>query len=172
MDLYNQITENIYIGGYELLSNQEFFIEKNIKVVINCTKKAIYPNVENHLKDVSTKENIQRYRLALDDESESRRFMKMVPKGASIINKHIQNGDNILVYCKAGLNRSASIIAGYLILYRNMTPMDAVYHIREQRKSAISEKYIRLVLNQIYRNHLKEMRIESDDMSYVPSLPY
>ena len=47
--------------------------------------------------------------------------------------ERIQN-KTVLVHCYAGMQRSAAIVAAYLIKYKNMSYEDAVQFIRKKRK--------------------------------------
>lgn len=55
--------------------------------------------------------------------------LKVVP----IIHKYIQEGHNVLVHCVAGVQRSASIVAMYLMKYYGFNLEDSVKFIRSRR---------------------------------------
>ena len=47
-------------------------------------------------------------------------------------------GDHIYIHCHAGMQRSACVVAAYLIRYYKMTPQEAVYFIRSKRPIAFT----------------------------------
>ena len=53
------------------------------------------------------------------------------------IDKRIQNKEPVMVHCLAGLGRTGTILACYLIKYEKMSAVDAIQHVREKRHGSI-----------------------------------
>ena len=53
------------------------------------------------------------------------------------IDKKIQNKEPVMVHCLAGLGRTGTILACYLIKYEKMSAIDAIQHVREKRHGSI-----------------------------------
>ena len=53
------------------------------------------------------------------------------------IHKRIQNKEPVMVHCLAGLGRTGTILACYLIKYEKMSAIDAIQHVREKRHGSI-----------------------------------
>ena len=53
------------------------------------------------------------------------------------VHKKIQNNEPVMVHCLAGLGRTGTILACYLIKYEKMSAEDAIQHVREQRHGSI-----------------------------------
>ena len=53
------------------------------------------------------------------------------------IHQRIQNKKPVMVHCLAGLGRTGTILACYLIKYEKMSAVDAIQLIREQRHGSI-----------------------------------
>ena len=51
--------------------------------------------------------------------------------------KKIQNNEPVMVHCLAGLGRTGTILACYLIKYEKMSAEDAIQHVREKRHGSI-----------------------------------
>ena len=49
----------------------------------------------------------------------------------------IENNEPVLVHCLAGLGRTGTILACYLIKYEKMSAEDAIQHVREKRHGSI-----------------------------------
>lgn len=57
----------------------------------------------------------------------------LIDKGADWINDHINKGKDVLVHCKSGKGRSATLMAAYLIKYKGLNPVQAIAWIKAQR---------------------------------------
>jgi len=53
------------------------------------------------------------------------------------IHQRIENDEPVMVHCLAGLGRTGTILACYLIKYEKMSAEDAIQHIREKRHGSI-----------------------------------
>jgi atypical dual specificity phosphatase len=53
------------------------------------------------------------------------------------IHNRIQNEEPVMVHCLAGLGRTGTILACYLIKYEKMSAIDAIQHVREKRHGSI-----------------------------------
>jgi len=51
--------------------------------------------------------------------------------------ERIQNNEPVMVHCLAGLGRTGTILACYLIKYEKMSAEDAIQHVREKRHGSI-----------------------------------
>ena len=49
----------------------------------------------------------------------------------------IENKEPVMVHCLAGLGRTGTILACYLIKYEKMSAEDAIQHVREKRHGSI-----------------------------------
>ena len=52
------------------------------------------------------------------------------------LNKHIEKNDKILIHCRAGMQRSATIVAGIMINKHQMSAYNAIKFIQDKRKIA------------------------------------
>ena len=58
-------------------------------------------------------------------------------KSVDFIHKRLENNEPVMVHCLAGLGRTGTILACYLIKYANMSSDDAIAKIRKQRSGSI-----------------------------------
>ena len=120
---YNRITKNIYIGDYKSSYNNKYF-----DVIINCTDSLPFysKNTINrrfHIKDdLSFKSNIQ--------------FLKQIGSLLQFIHTYDQMNKKILVHCHVGMQRSAAVIASYLMKYHNLTCNQSKSYIKRQHPRA------------------------------------
>jgi len=129
MDKYNKIFDNLYIGNYESPLDTEFIKNKNIKLIINCTKNYKY-NVDDSI-------NILRLNITDYNSPENNIIIASnIDKILEIINIYLNSGEGVLVHCHMGQQRSAMIISCYLMKYHNMKLEETLEKIKLKRKYA------------------------------------
>lgn len=96
---YNKIMSKIYLGNIEASKDKDFFKNKNIKAVLNCSK-----DIPNTFKN---KEYIEYMRIPVDDSLKVIDYNKMyhyLPMAADFIYKHVVlQKQPIFVHCYAKL---------------------------------------------------------------------
>ena len=129
---YNEIIPNLYIGNIDSAKNLSFIKDKKIKVIINCSKQI--PNFYE-----SEKSQLEYYRVPVDDSllnEDIEEMGKLLPKFVHIIDNALSNKKPVLVHCYVGRQRSACIIAAYLI-YKYKYSINEVYEfILSKREEA------------------------------------
>ena len=122
------IIPGIWLGNSTSSMNEEFLKEHNIKTVFNCTKNLPF---HSSIK--------RRYRVPVDDNLQASEIRNLELWSYEIIyklTKEIKEGHTILVHCAAGMQRSAAVLAMYLISKNAYTPREAIAYIREKRSIA------------------------------------
>lgn len=122
------ILPRIWLGNKKAALDSEFLRSQKITFVVNCTKDIEFsPVVSNRL------------RVPVDDNLQSVEIQNMARWSPEIIYKvvHAYNqGHVILVHCYAGVQRSAAVMAMFLIAQRQMTTDGAIKYIRACRPIA------------------------------------
>ena len=126
---YDKIMSHIYLGNFQAAKDRDFFKDKKIKAVLNCTRDI--PNHFAHNKE------IEYMRIPVEDSLKEKDYQLMyqyLPCIVEFIHKHayIQK-HNILVHCWAGRQRSAISVAGYLVAKHGMTPHQACKLVLDKR---------------------------------------
>lgn len=119
----NEILTNLWLGDIKDATNKEF-IDK-IDIIINCTKNIPFIN--------DKKKNI---RIPVEDNLEKTEIAKLYTYFDSIskiINDNLKKGFVIFVHCYAGKQRSASIIASYIMKYYRI-------NFKETKKLILSKR--------------------------------
>lgn len=129
---YNKILPKIYLGTYEAAEDKNFLKEKNIKAVLNCTK-----DVDNKF---AHDPNIEYMRIPVNDtlrENDFKMMYKFLPIVTEFIHKHVDiQGNNILIHCVAGKQRSVCATVAYLMKHRGHNPYEACKFVLEKRPEA------------------------------------
>lgn len=117
-----QIEENLWLGAISSACNREALHEHNIETIIS----AFLGSTPDYPYDF----NYERAKLRdVEDEDILTDFTRLLP----IIRKELGNGKGVLCHCHFGKSRSATIVAAYLIRYRNMTTDEALNYIKSKR---------------------------------------
>lgn len=129
---FNKIMSKLYLGNNKAAKDPEFFKNKKIKAVLNCSKDI--PNTFRNSKD------IEYMRIPIDDslkEVDFERAYEFMPVAAEFIYKHaILEKNNIFVHCWAGRQRSCCMIAAFLMCKMGMTPTEACKFILDHREES------------------------------------
>jgi len=84
--------------------------------------------------------DVEYIRVDIDDSLKPQDIAKMTKQLPGIVEylykKHTLEGKTVLVHCHAGMQRSAIIVAGYLVKKCGMKPMEAIRYIISKRPIA------------------------------------
>lgn len=129
---FDKIMSKLYLGNIKASKDSEFFKNKKIKAVLNCSKDI--PNTFCNSKD------IEYMRIPIDDSLKEVDFEKaytFMPAAVEFIYKNvILEKKNIFIHCYAGRQRSAIMVAAFLVAKMDMKPLDAVKFIIDHRPEA------------------------------------
>jgi atypical dual specificity phosphatase len=85
---------------------------------------------------------VQNYRFSiLDDPKEEPVLSSIIKKMVPRIHYHLVKGDNVLVHCRAGMQRAPSLVVHYLMHYEKLTQEGAIEKIRTYRPIAFLNGY-------------------------------
>lgn len=128
----SEIVPNLWLGSIIIAKNNAFFQDHGIDIVVNCSTDI--PFFSNFTKNVRVKVNDNEQ---LQEMNKMKQYLEVM---GDFINRNLQNHKKILVHCYAGKQRSATIIAGYLMKYAEMSLEDAIASIQSKRASAFTPK--------------------------------
>jgi len=114
----NNIINGLYLGSSYNAYNWNHITQNRINVIINITQEIdnFYPNYLTYYKFRILDNNIDDISLILNQTYQ-------------IIDRHLLNGDRILVHCYMGASRSASVIINYLMRKNNLTYIQAKNYV-------------------------------------------
>ena len=125
------IEEGVFLSGAEAAHHHRLHVQAGFGLVINCTNDVSF--IQNRIPGV-------RYvRCRVNDNLRPREIAKMANALPSLV-KEIREtrlrGSSVLVYCRMGIQRSACIIAAYIMQTRGVGWKCAVDIVRSARPSA------------------------------------
>jgi protein-tyrosine phosphatase len=124
----HEIVPGIWLGNKRASENAKWMKDQGITVVFNATKDLPFSTTIK-----------QQYRIPVDDNLQPDEIRNMELWSFEIIYKLIRERKKekpILVHCAAGMQRSAAVVAMYLITTENMTWDQAHRHIKQRRPIA------------------------------------
>lgn len=126
-----QITNNIWLGNITSAYDHSFLNKNNITYIIS-----FYEQFNN----VNKSNNITYIHIPFTDaDVKDTNMIQILSSLADFINNCTISKRNVLVHCKRGHHRSASIVAAYLLKYSDMTLPSVLNYIRTLRPKALSK---------------------------------
>ena len=107
----SEILPNLWIGNKDIIKESEFKKRNNICCVINCTTNL--PFYGNQYK----------YRIPVNDDltkTMNKLMFSYFNEATILIHKFLKQRKGVLVHCHAGIQRSASVVAAYIMKYGNL----------------------------------------------------
>ena len=127
----DQILPNLWLGNALAAKNLHFLQHNDIKYIINVSC-----DIPNYYFSYYTYLNV-----SINDTDVS---PNEISKIFEITNKFIyqayQKKDAVLVHCKRGHNRSAVIIAAFMMKHLNMDPDTAIKYINSLRRNTFTRE--------------------------------
>lgn len=120
----HEIVPGIYLGNFRVASNYTILQTIGITHVLNTAIE--HPNY------FENKGLIYKH-LPLED-SPSEDISQFFEDSYKFIDNAIQTGGKVLVHCHAGISRSTTILASYMIQRYSKSPREILRHIRSIRK--------------------------------------
>jgi len=120
-----RIFPRVWIGGYDTANDPDFMTRNNIGLIINCTRHV----------SADFARYIPTYRIPIDDSPDWMDvFQKHIPHVVDLMHRTLQQTrKGILVHCHAGVSRSSTVVAAYLILKKRYTADGAIRFIRSKK---------------------------------------
>jgi len=124
----HEILPRLWLGNKFAAANTDWLREHDIQTVFNCTKTLPFdPSIRI------------RFRVPVDDNLEPVEIQNMALWAAETQIKLLRayrGGHGILVHCHAGMQRSAAVVAMFLITTQGKTADEAMAFIRNKRAVA------------------------------------
>lgn len=108
----SEITNQIWIGSYEDLSNDKFLDEREITHILCCAD-------EIPLRVGFPYSSVLQGQKVTD-----------ITEAAKLLDKWVSEGGRVMVYCSNGLGISASVVIKYLVIYKKWSYTLAYEHLK------------------------------------------
>lgn len=142
-----EILPNLWLGNLKTAQSGNFIEKYDIDCILNCSSDIPFYTNETLNIRISVNDNFK--------QDEIDKMYNYLDKSSNIIEKYLKDNKKILVHCYAGKQRSACVIAAYLIKYAGMTLNESINSIRSKRLIAFTPKVNFLEALKKYENSLK-----------------
>ncbi|KAI0825190.1 hypothetical protein BC628DRAFT_1410586 [Trametes gibbosa] len=117
----DEVVPNLWVGDLPSALNTEQLRAHQIRSVLTAMRGR-----------VSINETFVRHQISIDDTDNSDILQYLVP-AITFIQAELDKGHGVLVHCQAGMSRSVSIAAAYLMVSQGLDPDAAIEVIRKVR---------------------------------------
>lgn len=125
----NEIIPRLWLGNFQAATSHEWLSAHRIEAVFNCSKNIPFALIDP----------IRKYRIPLDDNlqaEEIRNARLWSFEAVYRVAAEYNSGAQVLIHCHAGMQRSACVVAMFLIFLTRCKPDEAINFIKSRRPVA------------------------------------
>jgi atypical dual specificity phosphatase len=77
--------------------------------------------------------------------------MKQIDEAVEFIQNRLENNEPVMVHCAAGIGRTGTILACYLVKYEKLSAKDAIKKVRKERPGSIQSESQEIAISLYYK---------------------
>lgn len=120
-----EILPGLWIGSEGDARSAAFFRKHDIKLVINATRNVPFAD---------RGADVRGYRVPVNDDPADNEIMaRHLPIVVMVIDEALRYGGGVLVHCRAGMQRSAAVVAAYVMYKMGMSADEALEFVNYRK---------------------------------------
>jgi atypical dual specificity phosphatase len=122
------------------VSEIDWIIKQGVRSIVTMTEDSL---PEQWVKDVKY--------LHVPTEDFSAPDMQQIDEAVEFIQTRIVNNEPVMVHCAAGIGRTGTILACYLVKYHKISAKDAIQKVRKERPGSIQSESQEIAIGLYYK---------------------
>ena len=122
-------------------SEIEWVQKQGIKSIVTMTEESL---PSSWVKDIQY--------LHVPTEDLSAPDIDQIDSAVEFIHQRLQNGEPVMVHCAAGIGRTGTILACYLVKYQRMSAKGAIEKVRKERPGSIQSESQEIAVGLYYKH--------------------
>ncbi len=118
--------------------------KQGVKSIVTMTEESLPESWVKNLKY-----------LHVPTEDLSAPDMEQIDQAIEFIHERIQNQEPVMVHCAAGIGRTGTILACYLVKYHKSSAKDAIEKVRKERPGSIQSESQEIAIG-LYYKHVRK----------------
>ncbi len=118
--------------------------KQGVKSIVTMTEA---PLPESWIKDVKY--------LHVPTEDLSAPDIEQIDQAVEFIHERLQSEEPVMVHCAAGIGRTGTILACYLVKYHKLSAKDAIEKVRKERPGSIQSESQEIAIG-LYYKHMRK----------------
>lgn len=150
-----EVEPNLYLSAVPTPRDVQELARRGVRAVVNVCEEYGGPVARYR------RAGIEQLRLPILDYAEP--SADEVERALAFMRGHVEAERAVLVHCKAGRGRSATLILCWLVAARGMAPEEAQRALASLRPRVAPRLYLRSVVQALHRGQLSSRPSASDD---------
>ncbi|GAA5965403.1 hypothetical protein JCM3765_004886 [Sporobolomyces pararoseus] len=134
-----QVIDGLWIGDYQASQDSDLLAQNQIGCIVSAMRQ-----------EYDAPGGVDMHRVAVDDTETTNIAEHFIPT-ANFIDRALKNGQGVLVHCQAGVSRSTTLVAAYLMSKLGLNVEQAVDKIRSVRPQVEPTQFFLLQLEMFER---------------------
>lgn len=122
-------------------SEIEWVQTQGVRSIVTMTEESL---PESWVKDIKY--------LHVPTEDLSAPDMDQIDQAVEFIHERLQNNEPVMVHCAAGIGRTGTILACYLIKYQKATAREAIEKVRKARPGSVQSESQEIAIGLYYKH--------------------
>ena len=122
------------------VSEIEWILKQGVRSIVTMTENSL---PESWVKNVKY--------LHVPTEDFSAPDMEQIDEAIKFIQNRLENNEPVMVHCAAGIGRTGTILACYLIKYQKLSAKDAIQKVRKERPGSIQSESQEIAMSLYYK---------------------